>query len=449
MMISKKHLPRRTILRGLGATLALPLLDGMVPALTALSKTAAQPTRRFGAFYVPMGVNMAQWTPTADGRGFPLSPTLQGLAPYKDQLTVVTGLDSAPAVPGAADGGGPHSRVMAAWLTGAHALKTEGTGQVSTSMDQIAAQQVGDQTQLRSLELGLESVDVLGVCDYGYSCAYTSTISWSSPTTPLPMETNPRALFEQLFGDNSSTDPAVRRASLRRDGSLLDSVTAEVAVLSSRLGVKDQSKIDEYLEAVRDAERRIQRAERDSDRELPILEQPTGIPSSFEEHGKLMFDLLALAWQTDITRISTFVISRELSNRTYPEIGIPDANHPLSHHQNNPEKLAKQAKLNSFHLQMFSHFLDKLRQTPDGDGSLLDHSMLLYGCCMSDSNLHLPDNLPTLVLGGQSHGIKGDTHLRYAKGTPFCNLQLSLLHKMGVKIEQFGDSSGELAELHV
>jgi hypothetical protein len=447
MIITKQHLSRRTVLRGLGVTIALPLLDGMVPALTAMSKTAAQPVRRFGAFYVPMGVNMKQWTPETLGRNFELTPTLRTIAAYKDQLTVITGLDSHPAQPGDDDGGGPHSRVMSAWLTGAHALKTEGTGKVNQSMDQVAAQAFGDQTQFKSLELGLESVDILGVCDYGYSCAYTSTISWSTPTNPLPMEINPRALFERLFGDNSSTDSRVRLASIRRDGSLLDSVTTEVATLQKSLGQRDQTKVAEYLDAVRDAERRIQRAEQDSGRELPLVEQPAGIPASFEDHGKLMMDLLALAWQSDMTRVSTFVISRELSNRTYPEIGIADANHPLSHHQNNPEKLAKQAKLNAFHLKMFSHFLDKLKATPDGDGTLLEHSAILYGCGMSDSNLHMPENLPTLIVGGASHGIKGGNHLKVAKGTPLCNLQLTMLHRMGVSVPSFGDSTGEVTEL--
>ena len=447
MMITKKHLSRRTVLRGLGVAIGLPLLDGMVPALTATAKTAATPTRRFGAFYVPMGANMPQWTPKATGLGVELSPTLQTLAPFKDQMTVVTGLDSHPAEPGDDDGGGPHSRVMAAWLTGAHALKTQATGHVAVSMDQIAAKQLGDATQLRSLELALESVDVLGTCDYGYTCAYTSTISWISPTTPLPMEVNPRAVFERLFGDNSSTDAKVRLKAFRRDGSLLDSVTAEASSLAKDLGAADRNKVAEYLDAVRDAERRVQMAEREGERELPVIEKPTGIPTSFDEHGKIMFDLLALAWQADITRISSFVISRELSNRTYPEIGISEANHPLSHHQNNPEKLAKQAKVNANHLRMYSHFLERLKSTPDGDGSLLDHSLMLYGCCMSDSNLHLPKNLPTLVLGGKAHGFKGDNHVKVAEGTPFCNLQLTMLHRMGVDVEQFGDSSGELTDL--
>ena len=447
MMITRTHLSRRTVLRGAGATIALPLLDSMVPALTALSKTAAQPVRRFGAFYVPMGVNMKLWTPEAEGRGFGISPTLQRLAAFKDQLTVVTGLDSHPAVPGDGDGGGPHSRVMSAWLTGAHALKTEATGSVAVSMDQVAAKQLGDATQLKSLELALESVDVLGVCDYGYTCAYTSTVSWITPTTPLPMEVNPRAVFERLFGDNSSTDSKVRLRAIRREGSLLDSVTSEVSALNKKLGARDRGKVTEYLDAVRDAERRVQKAEQESDRELPVVEQPTGIPVSFEEHGKLMFDLLALAWQADLTRIATYVISRELSNRTYPEIGVADANHPLSHHQNNPEKLAKQAKLNTFHLGMYAYFLDKLKNTPDGDGSLLDHSLMLYGCGMSDSNLHLPENLPTLVVGGKAHGVKGDAHLKVATGTPLCNLQLTLLHRMGVNADSFGDSTGEIVGL--
>lgn len=447
MIITKQHLSRRTVLRGLGVTIALPLLDGMIPALTASAKTAAAPIKRFAAVYVPMGVNMKLWTPESMGRNFELTPTLSTIAGYKDQMTVITGLDSHPAQPGDDDGGGPHSRVMSAWLTGAHALKTEGTGKVSQSMDQVAAAAYGAQTQFKSLELGLESVDILGVCDYGYSCAYTSTISWSTPTNPLPMEINPRALFERLFGDNSSTDSRVRLASIRKDGSLLDSVTAEVASLQKSLGVRDQSKVSEYLDAVRDAERRIQRAEQDSSRELPVVEQPTGIPASFEAHGHLMFDLLALAFQSDMTRIATFVISRELSNRTYPEIGIADANHPLSHHQNNPEKLAKQAKLNAFHLKMFSHFLDKLKSTPDGDGTLLDHSALLYGCGMSDSNLHMPENLPTMIIGGKSHGIKGNNHVKVAKGTPLCNLQLTMLHRMGVNADSFGDSTGEVSDI--
>jgi hypothetical protein len=254
-------------------------------------------------------------------------------------------------------------------------------------------------------------------------------------------------MFERLFGDTSSTDARVRLAAMRRNGSLLDSVTKEVGQLSRRLDALDQSKVSEYLDAIREAERRIQKAEQESGRELPLIEQPAGIPGTFESHAKLMMDLLALAWQADMTRISTFVISRELTNRTYLEIGIPDAHHPLSHHQNDPEKLAKQAKVNAFHLKLFSHFVDKLASTPDGDGTMLDHSMILYGSCMSDSNLHMPENLPTLVVGGRSHGIKGDNHVRYAKGTPFCNAQLTLLHKMGVQVEKFGDSTGTLTEL--
>jgi hypothetical protein len=450
MIITGKHLSRRTMLRGLGAAVALPLLDGMVPAHAALRNTAAAPIRRLGVFYVPMGMNMAQWTPATEGPGFALTPILQPLAPFRNHLTVLSGLNSERAVPGPEDGNGQHSRVQGTWLTGVHVKKTDGPGfMAGTSMDQIAAQEVGQQTQLSSLELALESTALAGGCEGGYTCAYTATLSWRTPTTPQPMETNPRVVFERLFGDHETTDPQVRLARMQRDRSLLDSVTEAVARLQRDLHADDRTKLTEYLDSVRDVERRVQKAEEQNSRELPLVDQPRGIPRSFEEHGKLMFDLLALAYQTDLTRISTFMISRELSARTYPELGIADNHHPLSHHQNNPEKLAKQAKLNVFHMQLFAYFLEKLKATPDGDGSLFDHSMLMYGSGMSDSNLHLPHNVPTIVVGGGAGQMQSGRHLRYSPDTPLANLQLTLLHKMGARAERFGDSDGTLKELSI
>ena len=446
MIATKKYLSRRTVLRGLGATIALPLLDGMVPAFAAIRNTAANPVRRLGAIYVPMGMDMAHWTPSADGREFELTPILQPLAPYRDRLLVLTGLDSNEAGPRPQDSGGPHTRVQAAWLTGVRAKKTQGADfELGTSMDQIAAREFAKQTQFASLELALESVDVVvGACDFGYTCAYTSTLAWRSPTTPLPMMINPRVVFERLFGDSGSTDPRVRRARMQKDASILDSVKQEVAGLQRKLGPRDQVKVNEYLEAILDIERRIQIAEKQSSRELPLIEQPMGIPASFEEHSKLMFDMLTLAYQTDLTRVATFMMSRELSARTYPEIGLPEPHHPMSHHQNNPEKLAKLAKLNTFHAQMFAYFVEKLRSTPDGDGSLLDHTLLLYGSGMSDPNLHKNLDLPTLVVAAPSVGVKAGRHVTYPKGTPLANLHLSLLDKMGVRVDRLGDSTGQL-----
>ena len=365
MIITKKYLPRRTVLRGLGAAIALPLLDGMVPAFAALRNTAAKPVRRFGAVYVGNGMNMPQWTPAASDT-LQLSPTLQPLAPFQNRLIVVSGLDNKE---GEGTDGGPHPRMQTSWLTGTRAKKTEGVDiRAGTSMDQIVAKEFGKETQLASLELATESVDLLGTCFLGYSCAYNNTISWRTPTMPLPMENNPRAVFERLFGASDSTDASARLAHVQKTRSILDSVTQEVSHFQRKIGPRDRTKLTEYLEAVRDAERRIQKAEEQVARELPVVDQPMGIPNTFEEHAKLMYDLLALAYQTDLTRVSTFLMVREASVRSYPEIGIPDSHHPLSHHQNNPEKLAKQAKLNAFHIRMFADFLERMQSTPDGDG---------------------------------------------------------------------------------
>ena len=448
MFISQKHLPRRTVLRGLGASLALPLLDGMVPAYAALRNTAANPVRRLGVCYVPNGMEMRAWTPAGDGRGFDFSQILRPLEPFRSQVNVLTGLADKVAVPRPGEGIGDHARASATFLTGVHVKKTEGADiRAGISMDQIAARQLGAETQLASLELGVDSVETLGACDAGYSCAYTNTIAWRTATTPLPMENDPRAVFERLFGSTDSTDVAARLARIRQDRSVLDYVGDRVAGLQQTLGPGDRTKLDQYFDAVRDVERRIQMAEEQSDREIPLFEQPAGIPDTFEAHSRLMFDLLALAYQTDLTRVGTFMLSREVSGRAYPEIGVPDSHHGCSHHQNDPAKLEKLAKINTFHMQQFAYFLDKLQSTPDGDGTLLDHSMLIYGSGISDGNIHFHMDLPVVMVGGGGGTLKGGRHLRYANDTPLTNLYVSVLGKLGVPVEQFGDSTGKLEYL--
>ena len=448
MFISQKHLPRRTVLRGLGASLALPLLDGMVPAYAALRKTAANPVRRLGVCYVPNGMEMRAWTPAGEGREFELSQILQPLAPFRSQTNVLTGLADKVAVPRPGEGIGDHARASATFLTGVHVKKTEGADiRAGISMDQIAAQQLGAETQLASLELGVDSVETLGACDAGYSCAYTNTIAWRTATTPLPMENDPRAVFERLFGSTDSTDVAARLARIRQDRSVLDYVGDRVAGLQQTLGPGDRTKLDQYFDAVRDVERRIHMAEEQSDREIPLFEQPAGIPDTFEAHSRLMFDLLALAYQTDLTRVGTFMLSREVSGRAYPEIGVPDSHHGCSHHQNDPAKLEKLAKINTFHMQQFAYFLDKLQSTPDGDGTLLDHSMLIYGSGISDGNIHFHMDLPVVMVGGGGGTLKGGRHLRYANDAPLTNLYVSVLGKLGIPVERFGDSTGKLEYL--
>ena len=443
MIITHTHLSRRTMLRGAGAAIALPLLDSMVPALTAQARTAAAPIKRLAIVYSPMGAYMKKWTPQAEGP-LELSPILAPLARYKDHAVVVSGLDMQNA--DARDGGGVHSRIQPCWLTGQHARRTEGPDmQVGISMDQVAARQIGGETQLASLELALETNDVLGACDLGYTCAYTSTLSWRGPSTPLPMEHNPRAVFERMFGTSDSTDVKTRTADLSRDRSILDSVLGDMANLRKTVAPQDQAKLDEYVDAVRDVERRIQRAEQQAGRELPSVTQPAGIPPEFADYAKLMFDLNALALQADLTRVSTFMMARELSVRTYPEIGVPDQHHALSHHQDQIEKLERQAKLNVFHMELFSHFLKALSSARDGEGTLLDHTTILYGSGMSNSNVHLPYDVPTLVFGGSLFGFTGGRHVRFPKGTPLTNLQLTMLEKMNVHVDRFGDSTGTLS----
>jgi hypothetical protein len=449
VIVTKKSIPRRTVLRGLGATVALPLLDGMVPAFAATRAPAAKPASRFGVVYVPHGAVMANWTPAESGAAFELSPILTPLKPFRDQMLIVTGLDHTPAAQLPGEPGGGHGRIGGAFLTGVHAKPTEGADfEAGISIDQIAATELGRETQLTSLELGLGSTDFAGACDAGFSCAYTSTLCWRTPTTPLPMESNPRAVFERLFGDGDTTDAAVRRDRMRKDRSLLDAVVEKIADLQDGLGAKDRSKLAEYLDAVRDVERRIQKAEAQSARELPVVEQPSGsAPSVFEEYVRLMFDLQVLAYQCDLTRVITFMMTPELSARTYPEIAVPEPHHALSHHQNRPENLEKLTKLQTYHAGLLSYYLAKLKATPDGEGSLLDHLTLLYGSGMSDSNVHDIHGLPVVLIGGGSGRLQGGRHLRYAAGTPLTNLYLTLLNKLGVAVERVGNSNGQLEHL--
>ena len=433
MIITKRALPRRTFLRGIGATVALPLLDAMVPALSAAARTVANPVRRLGVIYVPNGMAMQYWTPAAEGTQFELTPILKPLAPFRDRLLVVSGLDG-PA------GGGTHTGASTRFLTGVRA-ETDGTA--SISMDQFVATETGRHTQLASLELALDGRDNSGTCEGKYICAFTNTISWRSRATPLPMEHNPRAVFERLFGDSGSTDPKDRLARLSKDRSILDSITETVAHLQGRVGPSDSAKIQEYLDAVRDVERRVQKAEEQSEIELIAMEQPAGVPATFGEHAKLMFDLQVLAYQSDLTRVITFMIGREFSGRTYPEIGVPEAHHPLSHHQEDPVKIASMATVNTYHTTLLAYYLEKLNATADGDGSLLDHLVLMYGAGMSNSNAHDYHNLPVLFAGGGAGQLKGGRHLKYVDGT-WANLLVSVMEKLGVPIEQIGNSTGKL-----
>ena len=449
MIITKHSLPRRTFLRGVGATLALPLLDSMVPAFAAVRSSAAKPVPRLFTGYVPNGVIMDQWTPAAEGALTDLPATLQPLTPFKDKLLVVSGLADAPAFPLPGEGTGDHVRAAATFLTGVHPKKTDGPDiRGGTSMDQIAAQTLGTETVLTSLELAIDPNELIGACEAGWSCAYANTLSWRNPTNPLPMENQPRAVFERLFGDADNTTPEARLARIQEDRSILDSLVHEVADFQRVLGPGDRTKVTQYLDAIRDIERRIQLAEAQSDRELPELARPSGgIPDTFAEHARVMLDLQVIAFQADLTRVITFMMSREVSPRTYPELGIPDPHHGLSHHQNRPEQMAKLAKLNRHHIEQIAYFMEKLAATPDGDGTLLDQVLIQYGSGISDGNQHLHVNLPVLVAGGAAGAVEGGRHLRVAEETPLTNLQLALLGKLGVHTEKLGDSSGVVKHL--
>jgi len=446
MIISKLALPRRTFLRGVGATLALPLLDAMVPALSAMGNTVAAPVRRLGFFYIPNGANMWQWTPENVGNGFTFSPTLKSLEPYRQHVVVLSGLDQKQAE-NFGEGVGEHARASAVWLNGVRPKRTEAADvRAGTTADQIAAAAIGGDTQLPSLELALEPSFMVGNCDNGYSCVYMNTLCWRTPTTPLPMENNPRLVFERMFGDGGSMQQ--RRAEMKKDQSILDSVTGDIARLQQTIGPSDRGRVNEYLDGVREVERRIQRAESQTQGDQasmpPDLQRPVGVPDSFEEHAKLMYDLQLLAFQADITRVITFQIGREFSPRTFPNLGITDGHHTISHHQMNPERLAKYARINAYHVELFSYFVDKMRSTPDGDGSLLDHSLLLYGGGISDGDKHSHLALPTLLVGGAAGRVKGDRHVKLSSGTPMNNLLLTVLDKAGVHTDEFGDATGEL-----
>ena len=445
MLITRKHLPRRTVLRGLGAAIALPLLDGMVPAATALARTAAAPIRRFGAFYVPNGMAMAWWFPQTEGALTELPPIAASLAQHKAQFLVLGGLDVEPA--NLVKKGGDHARAAGTFLSCVPFDAISDSNVIAaTTMDQIAAKELGKQTQLASLELAIESTDMLGVCD-NTSCSLTNTIAWSTPTTALPCDNDPRSVFERLFGTSGSTDQAARLARIEQDRSILDAVIDEIARLDLGLGPADRRKFDEYLDAVRDAERRIQMAEAQSARELPVMEQPAGVPDDYGEHARLMMDLLALAYQVDMTRISTFMLAREVSGRAYPEIGVSDSHHPLSHHQDEPAKLDRLSKVNEYHFRQFAYLVDKLAATPEGDGTLLDNTLFLYGSGISDSNTHFHEDLPIALVGGKAAGIEGGRFVRYPQGTPLANLHVAVLDKLGFPVDEFGDSTGKLDRL--
>jgi hypothetical protein len=444
-MITKKHLPRRAFLRGTGAVLALPFLDAMVPAFAS---TLAKPVTRMGFMYVPNGIISANWLPAQQGAGFEFNSTMKALEPYREQVLVLSNLAQ---INGRSfgDGGGDHARAGATWLTGVHPKKTEGADIHSgISADQVAARVLGQKTQFASLEIGVEAPSLAGGCDSGYSCAYTNTTSWRSPVTPNPMEVNPRVLFERLFGDGDSTDPAARMASLKERRSILDFVSGSVDRLETKIGKGDRAKLSEYLDAVRDIERRIQKAEeQNATMVMPVMERPAAAPEEFVDHARLMMDLMVIAWQTDMTRVTTFMLAREGSNRSYREIGVSDGHHSCTHHQNDPDKIAKTVKINEHHVRQFAYLVDKLKSTKDGEGTLLDHSMILYGSSISDGNQHTHVDLPLVLLGSASGQIKGGRHVRCAPETPMNNLLLSMLDKVGVPTDTLGDSTGKLEHL--
>ena len=445
MTITKLALPRRTFLRGIGTSLALPLLDAMVPAATALAQTAANPVRRLGFVYIPNGVIQEQWVPATTGAGFDFSPTLSPLAPFRDRLLVASGLAHRQA-DSFGDGNGDHPRATAVWLSGVHAWERRGrigptAIQLGTTADQLAARDLGRATPLPSLELVLEKPTAIS-CDSG-DCFYSNTISWRDPTTPLEMEPHPRVVFERLFGDGGSA--ASRRAQVRQSGSILDSVAQEALSLERTLGPSDRNKLSEYLDSVRDLEQRIGRAEaRGEQAEIELPDRPIDVPEDFEEYAKLMFDLMALAYQADVTRVGTLMMARETSPRTFPQIGVPDQHHTVSHHRNDLDYMARKAKIDTYHITLLAHFLDRLRNTPDGDGNLLDHSMVVYGGGIGNGNLHEHTNLPCLVAGGGGGRLQGGRHLAYKEETPMANLLLSVLDKAGVRVDEIGDSTGML-----
>ena len=445
MIVTKRALPRRTFLRGVGVTLALPLLDAMVPALTMAARTAARPVKRLAFVYCPNGVAMNfsgvnYWKPKTVGSDFELSTILAPFAPFRDQMVVVSGLAHRAADASEDGANGDHARGTSTWLTGVHPKHTEGADVYNgISADQIAAPILGKDTPLPSLEMSLDLNYLVGNCGNGYSCVYMNTLAWRSATAALPTENNPRAVFERLFGDGGSAAQRIERA--RENRSILDSVGAEMNRLQNRLGATDRTKVRDYLDAVREIERRIQSVETNGQKELPDLERPVGIPERFDHHVALMFELQRLAFQADVTRVTTFMLGRELNFRSYPEIGITEGHHGLSHHSDNPVQMARYAKVNTYQAEVFASFLASLRDTPDGDGTLLDNSLLLFGAGLSNSNLHTHYDLPLALFGG---GFKGGRHLAYSNDTPMTNLLLTMLDKAGVPADTLGDSTGRL-----
>jgi hypothetical protein len=443
--IFKKHIERRTFLRGIGAAISLPLLDSMLPAQTPL----AAPTLRLGLCFIPHGGVMANWTPVTEGADFKMSRILMPLEPYRNQVNVITNLAHKMAAPGGdGDNGGDHTRSPAVFLNGVHPKRTDGADiQAGVTIDQMFAAKMGQETPLPSLELATEDYSgLVGACDVGFSCTYMNTISWRTPTTPLPMEINPRVVFDRLFGDGASTKERLERIDQQR--SILDAAMAQVRHLEGTLGASDRNRVAEYLDTIREIERRIQLAEKqNANSSLSVPTSPAGIPDNHEEHSKLMFDLMALSFQADITRVSTFMMAREVSYRTFPMLGFSESFHPASHHQNDPARLENLTKINTYHVGLLAHFLEKLRSTPDGDGNLLDHSLILYGSGMSNSNVHNHSPLPVVVAGGAAGKMKGGRHLKYPENTPMSNLLLSILDKAGVPQQSVGDSTGPLTDL--
>jgi hypothetical protein len=455
MFITKKHLSRRTILRGMGVSLALPLLDSMVPAQTPIAKTAALPKTRLACIEMVHGAagstadgtEKHYWSPAEEGRDFKFSQTLEPLDPLREYITIVSDTDLHPATAwAAAEEGADHFRSSAVYLTAAHPKMTEGSDYFAgTSIDQLYAQQFGQDTPLPSIQLCIEMVDASGACDYGYACVYADTISWASPTQPLPMTLDPRMAFESLFGEGGTPEERLARQKVNR--SILDWISQDVARLQKGLGPSDRNRLNQYLDDVREIERRIQRIEKynasGEARALPAA--PLGVPDSYEDHVKLMFDLQALAFMTETTRVSAFKMSRDVSTRVFPESGVKQPFHPCSHHQENPAKIAEFAKLNRYHVSLVPYFLNKLKNTPDGDGNLLDHSVVLYGSPLGDSNVHNHKRVPIFLAGHANGGLKGNLHVRAKDGTPMANVLLTIAHKLGVNVESFGDSNGEVA----
>ena len=437
MTFLTKTLPRRTVLRGLGATVALPLLDAMHPAFTLRGRAAPGPVARFQAFYVPNGMAIPYWKPKGEGTGYELSPILGPLASFKDQMIVLSGLN--------ASWNYIHAGASGSFLTG---TTRGGTNEIEiiadVSMDQLLARHFQDETQVPSLQLSLDPPNNAGACTGNLSCVYTHTLSWRSPTLPLPTESNPRAVFETLFGDSGTTDPKARAARLQQHKSLLDSVGDKLAALRRELGPGDQTKMEEYTDAIRDVERRIEKAEEQSDLELPTLEQPQGAPSDFEDHYDLMMDLQVLALQSDLTRVIAFMIGKEQSARPYPQIGVPEAHHPLSHHNDDPTLVAHMSKINAYHTSLFSRYLEKLRATPDGDGTLLDNITILYGSGLSNSTRHSGIDLPLMLAGGGAGRLPSGRHIRYTDEPSMANLLVTLMDKLGVPVERIGGSTGAL-----